>query len=278
MPKSKARLLILITWIAVIATGVLSFAVILTHNSDRAFSRAAAYAVYALIALTALLSFLYSARCPRTAKALCFEGCGRGLPAACALCCVGMLYDFVHQCYNCYDYFENVGYVEKNYIIPIAISGFFALLSAGYFIAVFLTVKQTGVDYRNFTAFHFAPLLWAFFKIFTLITGIFDVSKGSQDICNFILLVALIAYFMLFALASEKKAGAASKGFIASSVFAAAMCFTVAVPRMLAAAIGLMGNLENTTVSSPTYFVLGLFIVFVLRENRRCERNGFIGE
>lgn len=278
MQKTKAVFPKFLICFFVAATCILQFFALLTPSSDKGTVTALSYTSYALIALILAFSYVYASGCRRTVKAICYSTDSLGLAVSSALVCAGMLYDFVHQCYNCYNYFENSGYIEYNYIIPIAVSGAFALISCAYYIAFYLTVRGTGVDYKRFNLLHFAPLMWAFFKLFNLVTSLLDIKSGAQDICNFILLVSFLPFFLAFAAASDKKEKPAGKLFITSLLFCAAMCFIVSLPRLAVLLFGGAGKLESVTFSSPTYFTFGLFAVTLLRENRRAENSVIIGE
>ncbi|MBR2134461.1 MAG: hypothetical protein IJ851_07120 [Eubacterium sp.] len=278
MPKTKPGIPLLAICLTVAAGCVFQFAGLLMRSADSSASEIFAYLTYFFIALNLISSYVYAIKCRKLVRAVVTDSKSNNLIFATALICAGLLYDFVHQCYNCYSYFENAGYIDYSYIVPVALSGVFALISCAYYIAFYLCVKGTGVDYRNFTAFHFAPLLWAFFKTANLVTQLFDIKSGAQEICHFILLVSLLPFFLCFAAASDKKERGASNSFIMSALFCASMCFIVSAPRLAMFVLGGGNNLEKVTFSSPTYFLLGLFIVAVLRENRKAEKSVIIGE
>gem|GEM_PF-2258097 len=235
------------------------------------------YVLYALIFAVILLSVRYAFKRKRTQESVYLKETSLPVSYACALASAGLLYDFVHQCFNCYRYFDNKGYIDYAYIIPTVLSGIFALLCASFFIALFLTARGTGVDFRRILFLSFAPVVWCAMRIFTKMNNMFDFVKGVEPLLELALLISLLIYFAVFISESESS-NPASVSFIFQSLITAFLAFLVSVPRLLVMLLAGYKTLYPVDFSCSAYLFIGVFIITLLYDNRKREKTALNGE
>ena len=173
--------------------------------------------------------------------------------------------DFIHQCFNCYNYVERVSYVEPAYIVPLIICAALGIVSSFYFAVFTMTVKGTNYDFRNFTIFHFAPAAWAFTRLCVILTKLVDFFNGIETYIEFITLVFVICFSFSFVSSVDKKDGTITSFFAFSSVMLLSASLILTVPRVLMMITGNYNLLTDTDFSLGTYFMLGIFAVSVLK-------------
>lgn len=177
--------------------------------------------------------------------------------------CGTYFYDFIHQCSNCYDYLENASLIEYHYLIPLGISGLFALLSSFYFFIVSLTVKETNYDFRNFTFFHFVPIIWAFSRLIIIMLKIVDIRTGIESVCEFLFLVAFLCFSFSCVSVIDTKRNNIGGFFVFCAVMLFLFSIILALPRILMIVLGKSFLLYNETFSSITYLVVGVFALII---------------
>lgn len=173
--------------------------------------------------------------------------------------------DFIHQCFNCYNYVGRVSYVEMAYVIPLVISAALGIVSSFYYAALSMTINGANYDFRNFTVFHFAPAAWAFTRLCVIMTKLVDFLDGIETYLEFVTLVLVICFSFSFVSAIDKKDGNITWLFAFSAVMLLSMSLLLTVPRILMMISGNYALLSDTDFSLGTYFMLGIFAVSVLK-------------
>lgn len=173
--------------------------------------------------------------------------------------------DFIHQCFNCYDYIGRVSYVELAYIIPLVISAALGVLSSFYYAALSMTISGANYDFRNFTVFHFAPAAWAFTRLCIIMTKLVDFFNGIETYLEFITLVLVICFSFCFVSAVDKKDGTVTAPFVFSAVMLFAASLILTVPRIIMMITGNYALLSDADFSLGTYFMLGIFAFSVVK-------------
>lgn len=184
------------------------------------------------------------------------------LPAA-------FFFDFIHQCYNCFDYIQKTAYVEYNYIIPLAVSGVAALLSSFYFFTFAVTYRGSNYDLKNFTSFHFMPVIWAFFRLIVIMTRIMNVLTGVDDFCEFIFLAFLLSFLFCFISALDKMQEKATGLFVFFAIITAVMSCVVALPRIAMLISGNANVLNKVTYSCTAYIAVGIFAAALVADLKK---------
>lgn len=185
--------------------------------------------------------------------------------------CGAYFFDFIHQCCNCYDYLNSTSLIEYHYLIPLGVSGLFALLSCFYFFVVSLTVRETNYDFRNFTLFHFVPIIWAFSRLIIIMVKIIDVRTGIESVCEFMFLAAFLCFSFSAVSAIDKNRNDAGRFFNFSAAALFLFSVILALPRLLVIIAGKYFLLYHETFSSITYLVIGIFALIII-VNSRSEK------
>lgn len=261
MQKARAKISVLFMIITVTAACVLRFFQIYSDGSA-----AGTYAVYLTIFAGFVFAGIYANSKKDLAKTFDIENGQRRVFLSSLILSVTFFYDFVHQGYNCYDYVSRVSYVDYTYLVPMGISGLFALLSCFYFFVFSLTMKNSNYDFRNFTLLHFSPVVWAIVKLFGIMLQIVDIKVNSEIFCEFILLCVVICFLLSMISAVDRKDAPTTGFFVFSSSMLAFMSCVVGVVRVavLIAKKGAIG--DGVSFSALTYIMLGLFSVNLLMD------------
>ncbi len=226
------------------------------------------YIIYGLLILGLVSVALYSFRNMKTACIL-DQNTGRLIPVTAYLLSAVFFIDFIHQCCNCFDYFQSTPYVEYNYIIPLAVSGISALLSCFYYATLAMTCRGTEYDFRNFTLIHFAPAAWAFSKLIVITVKIMDVTAGVETFCEFIFLSAFLCFSFCFISGVEKSEEKATRMFIFSALITFILSAVVALPRLFIMISGNFKLLNSVDFSCSTYIMLGIFSLALVRDIKK---------
>ena len=189
---------------------------------------------------------------------------------AAILVSASFFYDFVHQIYNCYGYISKTSYVEYTYIVPLALSGVFALLCCFYFGTVSLSLTGSNFDFKNFTLIHFVTIMWCFLKLLLIMQKLVDFKLDVDCLLEFLTLISLTVFFFCF-ISSIDKQGEIRKGFILFSILSLIFSFTLAAPRLLMIIIGKGNLLSNVDYSLITYIVIGAYARSL--SNKALKRN-----
>lgn len=243
---------------------------VLKSGSDKA---AATYPVYAVVLLGFIFAVLYASVRKNNAKVFDFENGGRGLSLSSAVLALTFFYDFIHQGYNCYAYISATEYVNYAYVISLGITGVFAFISCFYFITLSMTAGNENYDFRNFTLLHFAPVVWAFTKLFLIMTQIIDINEDAELFCEFLLLCIILCFLISMISAVDRRDAPATGFFIFSCAALAFMSCVVGIPRIAMIITGRGSEPEQVTFSAVTYIMLGVFSLSLLHNiNKRSQR------
>lgn len=234
MPKIKKPFLIVAAFSAFIACVVIRFAWLFGLNSQAASLSArgagaflaACLAGFVFFALFVFAQGEIKSRAVRESKAVSVFS---------FFCSAGMFCDFVVQCLNCYNYASKSAYVALNRIIPIGLSGAFALMSAIYFIIIGISFSSSRYDFMQLKAFKYFPLLWA------LCAALSDLTEYSSGISNadavlksLMLLLALLFFFFFACCAQENVGKSGIKGLVFSGLSYGMMSISCVVPEIFA--------------------------------------------
>ncbi len=279
MQKTKAKLPVLFILLTVTAVCVLRFfqlvrdtdsvtGMIVSHSNI-------SFVVYGLEFLIIILSAVYAVNRANLTIDLAKESSDRILRVTTVFFAISMFLDFVHQCYNCYEYIERVSFVEYAYLVPLILSGLFALISCFYFVSFAISINNSNYDFTNFTLIHLMPLFWAFTKLFKIMLDIVDV-KISVEIClEFLVLIFVFCFIFAFLLTIDNKKNHISKFFVFSSVVLPAVAATLVLPRYIVMICGKGILLSKITYTGITYIMFGLFALVLLCDiiKRSSQKN-----
>lgn len=261
MQKARAKISVLLLIITVVAACILRFFQI---YSDTGIT--GSYAVYLIIFSGFVFAGVYANSKRNLAKTFDIENGQRSVFLSSMILAVTFFYDFIHQGYNCYDYVSRVSYVDYTYIVPLGISGVFALLSCFYFLTFSLTMKNSNYDFRNFTLLHFSPVIWAIIKLFGIMLQIVDVKVNSEICCEFILLCVIICFLLSMISAVDRGDAPTTAFFVFSSVILAFMSCVVGVVRVALIIAEKGNNMNSVSFSAVTYIMLGIFSIHLLSD------------
>ncbi len=178
---------------------------------------------------------------------------------------VTMFADFLHQCYSCYDYISKTNYFEYVYIVPLALSGLFALLCCFYFATLSVTAKGSNYDFRNFTFLHLVPVLWAFTRLVLIMIKIVDVKKDADTALEFLLLSFMLLFFFCY-ISMIDNGGRVSKLFVFSAITLFSIASVIALPRIVLMITGRGDILYHAAYTGISYFAVGLFAVLQIKQ------------
>lgn len=224
----------------------------------------ASFAVYMAVLLTAVSAVVFSVMNKSLTFALgdCNES--KALFLSAVFLSLSMFADFVHQCFNCYDYIQSVSFIEYAYLIPLALSALFALLCCLYFLILAVSFRRSDYDFGNFTWFHIIPVIWAFTKLFRIMIKIVDIRLGVEVFIEFLLIVFIFCFLFSFLYAVDNKNKNAS-GFLAfSCIMTSSLCAVLVLPRYAVFIFGKGDLLSEVTYTSCTYIMFGLFTLAFL--------------
>lgn len=229
-------------------------------------NRMLTYSLYICVLLGVIISAFYSFKAKKLNRQINFIG-NKSIYVSLLFLCGTYFFDFVHQGYNCYQYFyiaEEQNYMEFNYLIPLALVCVCAILSCYYFAVLAKSVKGTFVDFTKFRFFHLVPLLWGFFRMLAIMTDVFDF-ESVESFMEFLFVMFYCGFALCCASAVEDKQHKIKPlySFFALSLFAISTSFSFA--RILMIIAGRYSYLSPVSFSSVTYFAVGVFaLVFEL--------------
>ncbi|MGN1203071.1 MAG: hypothetical protein ACI4RF_07220 [Eubacterium sp.] len=277
MQKTRAKLPVLLMIITVIAACILHFFQLYRQSDGSAEelqnNNFSSYFIYLLIFLGIIFAAVYSVLKKNTAKIFDFENGSNSIFLPSVILALTFFYDFIHQGYNCYSYISSVAYVEYAYIIPLGISGAFALISCFYFFTLAMTAKSLGYDFRNFTLLHFAPVIWAFTKLCGIMVQIVDIKLNVEICCEFILLCVILVFLFSIISAIDRKDEPVGRVFVFSSSMLSFMSCIVGIPRIAIIVSEKESTIGQVTFSAVTYIMLGVFSLALLYDiNKRSNK------
>lgn len=231
------------------------------------------YWIYGLMLVCMLLCLRCALLCRGEARAVPDEFRCVWLGLFSYLLAGGFFVDFIHQCYNGYDFAEHTAYMSLNVLAPMLLVGVFALLSCFYFFAVGLTYFGKQYDFRCFRWFHFVTVLWALTRLLGILEKMVSVSTDTQTVCEFIYLVFLLMFFFSFITSAvSRRSAGRTVIFFGLAVFMFACLLSV--PRLIVLISGRSAQLTTAAFSATTDLACGLFaLAFVIDLARRNTRS-----
>lgn len=278
MQKIKAKISVLFIVITAIAACTLHLFQFFFESGEPAAAFAGSdsilYIIYALVFAGSFFCAIYAFFKKDMAKTFDFGNRKSSVFLSSVLLAITFFFDFLHQGYNCYDYVQSVSFIEYTYLVPLGASGLFALVSGFYFTTLAMTARNLNYDFRNFTLLHFAPVVWAFSKLFGIMIKIVDIKANMELCCEFILLCMALYFMFSMISAVDKKDAPATKSFVFSSLMLMFMAFLVGVPRIIMLLLGKGDLISSVSFSSCTYIMLGVFALTLLCDvNKRTVQN-----
>jgi len=220
--------------------------------------------VFYLLVLICIVCSAIFAVCKKQTMPVFENQGGKSLLLPAVFLCVTFFFDFIHQCYNCFVNIQSSTYVQYTYVVPLGLSGLFALLCSFYFFTMAVTAKNGNYDFKNFILFHFMPVLWAFTRLLIIMTEIVDIKTAVETVCEFALLVFLLLFFISFISAVDKRTQKASGVFVFSCCAVSVLSAVTVLPRL---AVILSGNsrvLYDVDFTLTAYMALGIFSAILL--------------
>lgn len=269
MQSARTKLPVVFIAVSVICACALRFFQLFTLTDTNTGlvvgGEATSIAVYCIIAFCALMCAVYAKGVSRLNNKFALPLKNRQVIFCSGALSVFFFVDFIHQCFNCYNYVGKVSYVEPAYLIPLIICAALGVASSFYFAALSMTVNGANYDFRNFTIFHFVPAAWAFTRLCVILTKLVDFFNGIETYAEFITLVLVICFLFSFVSSIDKKDSTVTSFFAFSAAMLLAMSLILTVPRILMMISGNYDLLADTDFSPGTYFMLGIFAVSVLK-------------
>ncbi len=223
-------------------------------------------AFYSLLVASAVLFALSVIKC-KPFSSVNRKG-GKGICALCILSCVAMFYDFVYRCLLCFNYTESTQHPASNRLAPMICTAIFALCSAVFFIALGISFKTTRYQMNSLWFLYIAPVMWALSGLLSLLTVYDDVFFAEETFLKYAAMIAAIVFFLLFAL-GEDKDKSVLPALVAAGFVYGAFSILLAVPRIMALAIGL--PLARADFSCASFLFTGLFAVCAAAKTAAAE-------
>ena len=215
------------------------------------------YAVYGIFAVCLVFSVIYSVNVKKRRNALT-SAQNKSVYILLLFLSIAFFADYLHQCFNFYDYISNNSYVGVSNAASIALSGFASLISCSYVIMAMMLVKGCNLDFRRLGFFHFIPVIWAFLRMIIIMMRIVDFSEDAESFCEFIFLVAFICFSLTVISAADRQDKKASGVFIASGLMTFFSSFVIALPRILAFLTGRGFMLSDASFTPLAYLIMGI--------------------
>lgn len=222
------------------------------------------FIIYVLIFSAVGVAGLYAKQCDRLMP-VDLSVSSKRIYLSSAFLSVTMFADFIHQCYSCYDYFSKTNYIEYVYIIPLALSGLFALFSCFYYATLSVTAKGSNYDFRNFTFLHFVPVLWAFTRLVLMMIKIVDIKQDADTTLEFMLLSFLLLFLFCY-ISMVDNGGRISRLFVFSAIAVFSIAAVIFLPRTVLVLIGRGDVLYHASYTAISYFAVGLFAVLQIKQ------------
>lgn len=264
MQKTRAKTPVYFMIIPVVASCVLRFFQLLDFTDKKTGNVIGAahmsFSVYILLAAAMIFDFVYVKKKTSFAPLLDFENKSRSEYTVSAFLSFAYFADFLHQAYNCYHYISRVSYIEYAYLIPLAVSGVLALFCCFYFVSFAMTAGGSNYDFRNFTVFHFMPVIWCFSKLIMMMLKIIDIKQNIEGVLEFLLMVFMIMFFFCYISMVDNK-GAISSMFVFFSNAVLIMGTVLVLPKYAIIVSGNYGILSPVDYTGLTYLAVGIFAV-----------------
>ncbi len=223
-------------------------------------NRMLTYSLFICILFCVLICAFYSYKAKELDRQINFIG-NKSIYVSLLFLCGTYFFDFVHQCYNCYQYIlqsKEQNYTEYNYLISLILVCVFAIFSCYYFGVCAKSVRGTFVDFTKFRFFHLTPFFWGFFKMLMIITDVFDI-ESVESFLEFLFVMFYCGFALCCASAVEDKKHMIKPayGFFALSLFLVSI--SISAPRLLMVIAGKYSMLSVASFSSITYLATGVF-------------------
>ncbi len=115
----------------------------------------------------------------------------------------GFFIEFVHICVNVYYMFENDGYKNTAYFLPVCIAGFAALLTCYYFYIFSLTYRDNNFDFRNLKLLHLSAIVWCACRLLSLMSQPVSFTTDIDGTIKNIVFVLAICFYCRFSFEIE---------------------------------------------------------------------------
>lgn len=262
MQKTKVRLPILFITVTVIAVCFLRLFQ-LKHYTDLSTGLITdnfnlSYIVYGLSALMMIISIYNGAVCIKKCDTVSADSYNRKIAFSSAVSALCMFADFVNQCRDCYLYLADNKYIEYGYIIPLGISGGFALVSSFYFITVFITARGGNFDLKKLTWLHFSPIIWAVFRLISITAKFINLESGIEIALEFLFLTSFIFFWFSVMLSFDGRKRATDILFTAASLFSFCLSAVLFIPRFVFVFTNFETNFDSFLITSLCYMSLGI--------------------
>ena len=270
MQKTKAKLPVLIISVLVIGACFLRFFQLLntpevSAQTIESYSKLS-YLIYALIAIMLAVSLVLALKKPNACQVIRQS---RVISISSLIASAGMFIDFINQSSVCFKYFSNTRYVEYAYIIPLALSGIFSLVSCFYLICISLTSRGRNFDFKKFNFLHLSIILFGVARFVKITTAIVDVRSDIDSILEFLFLIFIVfAWFGYISFIYGEGKGK-SILFTLSSIMSFCVSIVFFVPYLLYAFVNFDGVINETTLSAVSYFAMGVFSISLVSENKK---------
>lgn len=184
-----------------------------------------------------------------------------GLNVLSALAAVGFFIDFIRQSYSIIEFFTSSRHYSLLIPISMSLSALFAILSCFYYIIISFSYSGGSYDFRLLRAFHFAPLIWIFFKAVIILTDIVNFSNDFDSIIKLVTIAfGVFAVFSFIAeLENDERAKGASVFFFKSFGFMSVLYFTSCTASLM---LGKCKIFDEAFLSGAVFLLLGVFIYF----------------
>lgn len=184
----------------------------------------------------------------------------KAMSVSCYLAGASLFADFIHQCLNCYGYISENSDLQINYIIPLALLGLSALMSAYYFYIIGCCFRSDTYDFKQLKYFHLMPAAWIFFRLLTCIVIYTDKSSDVETLLQYAVLIFGIIFYLLIVKCIANDSLRLSTLAFAGLIYSA-FSVIVSMPRII---VWLLGkSAASVSFTSAAYLFTGIF-AFVL--------------
>lgn len=178
---------------------------------------------------------------------------------------VGLFVDFVCGVVKAYQTLFDSSYISIPPFVALCISVFMALLSSFYYVLVSSSFGGSNYDFRKMRVLHFAPLLWAISKAFSVLDEVPSILQDDASILKYVVLLLLCCAFFFFAFEVDSTDGA-RKG----TVFSFRAMYYTGIIYSINDLILLLGGAEGQSVFDHLFALTALTICGFMYF---CEKN-----
>lgn len=215
------------------------------------------YVVYGIIAVSLVASLLYFKNVKKRQNVL-HSVSNRNVSTLLLLLGIAFFVDYIHQCFNLYDYISSSAYVGVSSVASITLSAVASLVSCSYVVMAMMLVRGCNYNYKRLGAFCFFPAFWAFLRMLMIMMRIVDVKEDVESFCEFVFLTAFICFSFAVISAVDKEERTVPGIFIVSGLMTFVTSFLVALPRVLALLTGRIFIVSDVSFTPILYLVIGI--------------------